>query len=590
MPQRVRPRRRAVRRRLEPSARSRCSPAAPCSRRCSAAASTRTASIRATSRSPSCASAGFERAWIALHGRAARTARCRARSSSSACPTPAAACWARRSAWTSCAPSAWRTAVGVPTADFVVLRSAADLRRWRWSGSGLPLIVKPATQGSSVGMTQGRAAPRSCRPPGAAADACDDAVLRRAVDHRRASTRSRCCTGARCRRSASRRRRAFYDYEAKYFRNDTRYHCPSGLSAAGRGAPGEPGARGLRGRAAPRAGAASDFMLDHTGRPLLLEINTVPGMTDHSLVPMAARAAGIDFDELCWQVLETSFVREPDEEPALMLCASAATAARRTESARRWRLPALQLAALGAGGRRAGARSPCWRSALRAAARPADRARSRSTAASSASRRSTWRRPCAPQRARRRAWSASTSTRVQPRAAPLPWVDRATRAAQLAARPARARHRAGAGGALGRDRPAQRARRAVRQRRAPHAAGAAAAGGSARAPRRRGDARYLAVQGRLVEAGMRLTRAARSMRAAPGSSQLDNGVHVRLGRRQVDERFERFMAAALRLVAPARRRHRLRRHALHQRLRHRLARRGRRAGQRAHAEDRQPDG
>jgi D-alanine-D-alanine ligase len=57
-------------------------------------------------------------------------------------------------------------------------------------------------------------------------------------------------------------------------------------------------------------------MADHTGRPLLLEINTVPGMTDHSLVPMAARAAGIDFEELCWQVLETSFVREPIGEGA----------------------------------------------------------------------------------------------------------------------------------------------------------------------------------------------------------------------------------------------------------------------------------
>lgn len=55
----------------------------------------------------------------------------------------------------------------------------------------------------------------------------------------------------------------------------------------------------------------ADFMSDHTGRPLLLEINTVPGMTDHSLVPMAARAAGIDFEELCWQILETSFVRTP---------------------------------------------------------------------------------------------------------------------------------------------------------------------------------------------------------------------------------------------------------------------------------------
>ena len=51
----------------------------------------------------------------------------------------------------------------------------------------------------------------------------------------------------------------------------------------------------------------ADFMMDRTGRPLLLEINTVPGMTDHSLVPMAARAVGIDFDELAWRVLETSF-------------------------------------------------------------------------------------------------------------------------------------------------------------------------------------------------------------------------------------------------------------------------------------------
>ena len=51
-------------------------------------------------------------------------------------------------------------------------------------------------------------------------------------------------------------------------------------------------------------------MTDATGRPLLLEVNTIPGMTDHSLVPMAARASGIDFDELVWRVLETSFARQ----------------------------------------------------------------------------------------------------------------------------------------------------------------------------------------------------------------------------------------------------------------------------------------
>ena len=50
-------------------------------------------------------------------------------------------------------------------------------------------------------------------------------------------------------------------------------------------------------------------MMDGSGRPLLLEINTIPGMTSHSLVPMAARAVGIDFDELAWRVLETSLAR-----------------------------------------------------------------------------------------------------------------------------------------------------------------------------------------------------------------------------------------------------------------------------------------
>jgi D-alanine-D-alanine ligase len=53
----------------------------------------------------------------------------------------------------------------------------------------------------------------------------------------------------------------------------------------------------------------ADFMMDSTGRPLLLEINTVPGMTDHSLVPMAARARGMSFEQLVWRVLETSFTR-----------------------------------------------------------------------------------------------------------------------------------------------------------------------------------------------------------------------------------------------------------------------------------------
>jgi D-alanine-D-alanine ligase len=102
--------------------------------------------------------------------------------------------------------------------------------------------------------------------------------------------------------------KSFYDYEAKYFRDDTRYFCPSGLSA-----PAEQHLASLALAAFDAAGAEgwgrADFMMDVSGRAALLEINTVPGMTGHSLVPMAARAVDIDFDELAWRVLETSFTR-----------------------------------------------------------------------------------------------------------------------------------------------------------------------------------------------------------------------------------------------------------------------------------------
>src|SRR5467141_1979554 len=108
--------------------------------------------------------------------------------------------------------------------------------------------------------------------------------------------------------------RTFYDYEAKYFRDDTRYFCPSGLSHSA-----EEHLANLALAAFEAAGASGwgrvDFMMDAAGRPLLLEINTVPGMTGHSLVPMAARAIDVDFDELVWRVLETSFTRRPASSP-----------------------------------------------------------------------------------------------------------------------------------------------------------------------------------------------------------------------------------------------------------------------------------
>jgi len=98
----------------------------------------------------------------------------------------------------------------------------------------------------------------------------------------------------------------FYDYQAKYHSDATRYICPCGLPEEQ-----EQQFREMAGRAFVAAGCSGwgrvDFMVDAAGEALVLELNTSPGMTSHSLVPMAAKQAGIDFDTLVWRVLETSF-------------------------------------------------------------------------------------------------------------------------------------------------------------------------------------------------------------------------------------------------------------------------------------------
>ena len=196
-------------------------------------------------------------------------------------------------------------AIGVASPDAVELRGPQDfelaLERLR-----LPLIVKPATQGSSVGMSKVESA--GALPAAyAAAAAVDRSVFAEAWitgrEYTVALLQGRALPSIRIETP-----RGFYDYEAKYFRDDTRYLCPSGLSH-----PAEQHLQSLALAAFEAVGAEgwgrADFMMDAAGRPLLLEVNTVPGMTGHSLVPMAAHAAGIDFDELAWRVLETSFVR-----------------------------------------------------------------------------------------------------------------------------------------------------------------------------------------------------------------------------------------------------------------------------------------
>jgi D-alanine-D-alanine ligase len=197
-------------------------------------------------------------------------------------------------------------AAGVATPPWMELTGAPDFDR-AVAELGLPLAVKPATQGSSVGMSRVNAAaelPAAWR----AASALDPVVIAErwitGGEYTVAVLQGEALPAIRIETP-----RAFYDYQAKYFADDTRYLIPCGLA---------PEAEAALQRMALATFAATgasgwgrvDFVMDESGRAMLLEINTVPGMTGHSLVPMAARAAGIDFAELAWRVLETSFARE----------------------------------------------------------------------------------------------------------------------------------------------------------------------------------------------------------------------------------------------------------------------------------------
>lgn len=251
------------------------------------------------------ATQGFERVWIALHGPGGEDGTLQGALECLGLPYTGSGVLGSAICMDKVRTKRLAAAVGIATADFVVLRSAADFDM-AVEQLGLPMFIKPATQGSSVGMSK---VERAADLPAAfaAAAATDDVVLAEAfisgAEYTVAVLQGRALPSIGIATPKN-----FYDYEAKYFRDDTQYHCPSGLSPEAERHLGAL-AIGAFDAAGAEGWGRVDFMMDSTGRPLLLEINTVPGMTDHSLVPMAARAVGMDFDTLVWRVLETSLVR-----------------------------------------------------------------------------------------------------------------------------------------------------------------------------------------------------------------------------------------------------------------------------------------
>ncbi len=248
------------------------------------------------------AAAGFERAWIALHGPGGEDGALQGALEWLDTPYTGSGVMASAIAMDKVRSKHLFDAAGIPTPDYAVVRHHADAIM-AVEELGLPIILKPAGEGSSVGMS------KVFEPEDL------DGAVKLALKYGDVALAERCIVGDEITVAVLQGEalpsirietpRVFYDYRAKYESDRTQYHCPGTDNAE------------LEKRYAELAVAAFgelgcsgwgrvDFMAGADGEPKVLEVNTVPGMTSHSLVPMAAKHAGVDFEELCWRILETS--------------------------------------------------------------------------------------------------------------------------------------------------------------------------------------------------------------------------------------------------------------------------------------------
>ena len=199
----------------------------------------------------------------------------------------------------------WRTkllwqAAGIPTPASLLLEPGFDPAAVV-AQIGLPIMIKPANEGSSIGMSKVETLV-GLVPAFERAYGYDAMVLaERFIEGPELTASILGDTALTLIRIEA--EGGVYDYQAKYFSDATRYHCPAGVPADR-----EEALRALALKAFRLVGCLGwgrvDLMLDRQGAPHLLEVNTAPGMTGHSLVPMAAKTAGIDFDALVLRILE----------------------------------------------------------------------------------------------------------------------------------------------------------------------------------------------------------------------------------------------------------------------------------------------
>ena len=243
--------------------------------------------------------AAFDRAFIALHGRHGEDGTIQGVLELMGIPYTGSGVMA-----SAVGMDKWRTkllwrSIGLPVPEFVILDAQSDFAAIEQQ-LGLPLFVKPVSEGSSIGVSKVR---RAGELRGAYIEAAKHdplVIAEKAIlggEYTVAVIGDEVLPIVKIEPATD-----FYDYDAKYFRDDTVYRCPCGL----------PEVRELELRAQAkeafrvlgcRGWGRVDFLMDEQGNAYFLEVNTAPGMTDHSLVPMAARVAGVSYEQLVGRVL-----------------------------------------------------------------------------------------------------------------------------------------------------------------------------------------------------------------------------------------------------------------------------------------------
>jgi D-alanine-D-alanine ligase len=248
--------------------------------------------------------AGFDRVFIALHGRYGEDGTIQGALELMDIPYTGSGVMA-----SSVGMDKWRTkllwrSAGIATPDFALVDASSDFIAIE-NKLGLPLFVKPANEGSSIGISKVKQAGALRAAYELAAKSDPLVIAEQFVGGGEYTVGILAETALPIIRIVP--ATEFYDYDAKYLRDDTQYLCPCGLPQAK-----EQQIRAEALQAFKVVGGSGwgrvDFLMDEAGNHYFLEVNTSPGMTDHSLVPMAARAAGISFDELVLQILETAHV------------------------------------------------------------------------------------------------------------------------------------------------------------------------------------------------------------------------------------------------------------------------------------------